>query len=124
MLYCKNCETVIEENFTSPQMESTNNRQTVFVVNRKAVESTNDIQNITFGLKLTRLVKSVMPIMTCFSWYGSPGCCEDLKSLGSKKGLRYLTILSDGDAKIWTRLNEVAPYGKAWRKVRWSAYSY
>ena len=32
-----------EENFTSPRMKSTNNRQTVFVVNRNAVESTNDI---------------------------------------------------------------------------------
>ena len=47
-------------------MESTNNRQATFVVNRKAVESTNDIQNITYGLKLTRVVKSVMPIMACF----------------------------------------------------------
>ena len=60
------CETVIGGNFTSPQMESTNNRQEAFVVNRKAVESTNDIQNTTFGLKLTRVVKSVMPILTCF----------------------------------------------------------
>ena len=66
VLYCKNCETVIGENFTSPQVESTNNKQAAFMVNRKAVESTNDIQNITFGLKLTRVVKSVMQIMTCF----------------------------------------------------------
>ena len=47
-------------------MESTNNRQVAFMVNQKAAESTNDIQNITFGLKLTRVVKSVMPIMACF----------------------------------------------------------
>ena len=66
VLYRKNCETVIGENFTSPQMKSKNNRQAAFVVNRNAVESTNDIQNITFGLELTRVVKSVMPIMTCF----------------------------------------------------------
>ena len=59
----KNCDTVIGESFTSPRMESTNNRQRAFVVNRIAVESTNDIENITFGLKLTRVVKSVMPIM-------------------------------------------------------------
>ena len=63
VLFCKNCETVVGENFTSPRMESTNNRQAEFVVNRKAVESTNDIQNITFSLKLTKVVKSVMPIM-------------------------------------------------------------
>ena len=62
----KNCEIVIGENSTSPRMESINNRQAAFVMNRKAVESTNDIQNITFGLKLTRVIKSVMPIMTCF----------------------------------------------------------
>ena len=43
VLYCKHCETVIGENFTSPRIESTNNRQGAFVVNRKAVESTNDI---------------------------------------------------------------------------------
>ena len=43
VLYCKHCETVIEENFTSPRIESTNNRQGAFVVNRQAVESTNDI---------------------------------------------------------------------------------
>ena len=112
MLYCKNCETVIGENFKSPRMESTNNRQAAFVVNRKAVESTNDIQHVTFGLKLTRVVKSVMPIMTCF-WYGSSGCCKHLESLGSKDGIRYLTLLSDGDAKTWTQLNELAPYGKS-----------
>ena len=29
-----------------------------------------------------------------------------------KNGVSYLTLLSDGDAKTWTRLNEVAPYGK------------
>ena len=40
-------------------MESTNNRQTAFVVNQTVVESTNDIKNITFGSKLTRVVKSV-----------------------------------------------------------------
>ena len=48
VLYCKNCGTVIGENFTSPQMESTNNRQAALVVNQKAVEYTNDIQNITW----------------------------------------------------------------------------
>ena len=63
VLYCKNCDTVIEENFTSSRMESTNSRQATFVVNRKAVESINDIQNITFGLKLTKVMKSVMPLM-------------------------------------------------------------
>ena len=60
VLYCKNSETVIVENFTSPQMESTNNRQAAFVVNRKAVESTNDIQNITFGLKITSPVETAL----------------------------------------------------------------
>ena len=45
VLYCKNCDTVIGENFTSSRMESKNSRQAAFVVNRKAVESTNDIQN-------------------------------------------------------------------------------
>ena len=40
-------------------MESRNNRQVAFVVNGKAVESTNDIQNITFVLKLTKVMKSV-----------------------------------------------------------------
>ena len=44
-------------------MESTNSRQAAFVINRKAVESTNEIQNITFGLKLTKVMKSVMPMM-------------------------------------------------------------
>ena len=63
VLYCKNCDTVIGENFTSPRMESRNSRQAAFVVNRKAVESTNDIQNITFGLKLTKVMKNVMPLM-------------------------------------------------------------
>ena len=48
VLYCKNCDTVIGENFTSSRMESTYSRQAAFVVNRKAVESTNDIQNIWF----------------------------------------------------------------------------
>ena len=33
------------------------------MVNRKAVEFTNDIQNITFGLKLTKVMKSVMRLM-------------------------------------------------------------
>ena len=66
VLYCKNCETVIRDNFTSPRMESTNNRQAAFVGNRKAVESTSDIQNITFGFKLTRIIKSVMLITACF----------------------------------------------------------
>ena len=32
-------------------MESTNSRQAAFVVNRKVEESTNNIQNITFGLE-------------------------------------------------------------------------
>ena len=63
VLYCKNCDTVIEESFTSSRMESTNSRQAAFVVNRIAVESTNDIQNITFGLKLTKVMKSVIPLM-------------------------------------------------------------
>ena len=63
VLFCKNCDTVIGEIFTSSRVESTNNRQAVFVVNRKAVESINDIQNITFGLKLTKVMKSVMPLM-------------------------------------------------------------
>ena len=31
------------------------------MVNQKPVEYTNDIQNITFGLKLTKVMKSVMP---------------------------------------------------------------
>ena len=44
-------------------MESTNSRQAAFVVNRKAVESINDIQNITFGLKLTKVMKNVMTLM-------------------------------------------------------------
>ena len=43
VLYCKNCETVIRENFTSPRMESTNNRKHAFLVKQKAVESTTDI---------------------------------------------------------------------------------
>ena len=63
VLYCKNCDTVIGKNFTSSRMESTNSRQAAFVVNRKAVESINDIQNITFGLKLTKVMKSVMPLL-------------------------------------------------------------
>ena len=63
VLSCKNCDTVIGENFTSSRMESTNSRQAAFVVNRKAAESTNDIQNITFSLKLTKVIKSVMPLM-------------------------------------------------------------
>ena len=44
-------------------MESTNSRQAAFVVNRKAVESTNEIQNITIGLKLTKIMKSIMPLI-------------------------------------------------------------
>ena len=48
---------------SSSRIESTNSRQAAFVVNRKAVESTNDIQNITFGLKLTKVMESVMPLM-------------------------------------------------------------
>ena len=28
-------------------------------------------------------------------------------------GMRYITHLSDGDAKTWTRLNELAPHGKS-----------
>ena len=44
-------------------MESINNRQAAFVVNRKAVESTNDIQNITFGLKFTKVIKNVMTLI-------------------------------------------------------------
>ena len=63
VLYCKNCNTVIGENFTTSWMVSTKSRQAAFVVNRKAVESTNDIQNINFGLKLTKVMKSVMPLM-------------------------------------------------------------
>ena len=47
-------------------MQSTNNRQAAFVVNQKAAESTNDIQNITFGLKVTRVIKSVMAVMRVF----------------------------------------------------------
>ena len=43
VLYCKNGQTVIKENFTSLRMKSANKRQVKFVVNRKAVESTNDI---------------------------------------------------------------------------------
>ena len=66
MLYCKNCDTVIGENFTSSGMESKKSSQAAFVVNRKAAESTNDIQNITFGLKLTKVLKSVMPLMRVF----------------------------------------------------------
>ena len=58
VLFCKNFNTVIGENFTSSRMESINSRQTAFMVNRQAVESTNDIQNITFGLKLTKVMKS------------------------------------------------------------------
>ena len=30
-----------------------------------------------------------------------------------KNNMRYVTFLSDGDAKTWTRLNQVAPYGKS-----------
>ena len=30
-----------------------------------------------------------------------------------KNGMRYVKLLSDGDAKTWTRLSEVAPYGKS-----------
>ena len=90
VLYCKNCETVIREYFTSPRMESTNNRQAVFVVNRKAVESTNNIHNTSFGLKLTRVVKSVMLIMTCFWQYESPGCCKHLESLRSKNRCQFI----------------------------------
>ena len=30
-----------------------------------------------------------------------------------KNGMRYSTLLSDGDAKTWTRFNEVGPYGKS-----------
>ena len=63
VLYCKNCDTIIEVNFTNSRMESTNSSQAAFVVNRKAVEFTNDIQNITFGLKLTKVMKSIMPLM-------------------------------------------------------------
>ena len=29
-----------------------------------------------------------------------------------KNGMRYLTLLSNRDAKTWIRLNEVAPYEK------------
>ena len=61
-------------------MESTNSRQAAFVVNRKAVESTNDIQNITFGLKLTKEMKSVMPLMRVLL-YGSSVYYEHLESL-------------------------------------------
>ena len=63
IVYCKNCDTVIGENFASSRMESTNSRQAAFAVNRKAAESTNDIQNITFGLKLIKVKKSVMTLM-------------------------------------------------------------
>ena len=42
-----------------------------------------------------------------------PDYCEHLESLGSKEWhMRYLTFLSDGDAKTWTRRNKVVPYGK------------
>ena len=54
-------------------MESTNSRLAAFVVNRKAVESTNDIQNMTFGLNLTKVMKSIMPLMSM-----DPDYCEHL----------------------------------------------
>ena len=42
-----------------------------------------------------------------------PNYCEHLVSLDSKEWhMRYLTLLSDGDAKTWTRHNEVVTYGK------------
>ena len=117
---------IIGENFTSPRMESTNSRQAGFVVNREAVESTssnlpersiytNDIQNITFGLELTKVMKTVMPLMrVLLVVYGSLAYCEHLETLGSKECyMRYLTLMSDGDAKTWTRHDEVVPYGKS-----------
>ena len=42
-----------------------------------------------------------------------PDYCGHLESLGSKEWyMRYLTLLSDVDARTWTRYYEVVPYGK------------
>ena len=88
VLYCKNCYTVIGENFTSSRMESTNSRQAAFVMNRKAVESTNDIQNITFSLKLTKVMKSVMPLMRVLLVVWKSRLLWSFKSrLGRKNGI-------------------------------------
>ena len=109
--YCKNCDTFIEENFTSSRMESTNSRQAAFVVNQKAVESTNDIQNITFGLKLTKVMKSVLPLMRVFLVVWKSRLLWTFRVAWSER-MAYLTLLSDGDAKTWTPHNKVVLYGK------------
>ena len=113
VLYCKNCDTVIIENFTSSRMESTNSKQAAFVVNRKAVESTNDIQNTTFGFEAHKSNEECNATNEGASGSMDPDYYEHLESLGSEEWhMRYLILLSDGDAKTWTRHNEVVPYGK------------
>ena len=87
--YCKNCETVIGENFTSPRMESTNNRQAAFVVNRKPIESTNDI-----GLGYAALEKFCVNL--------------NIRPLSSRTFRDHLNVISDEAKKLEKRVLEEA----------------
>lgn len=45
MVYCNLCETVVGNYYTSPKLETKKNKLAAFLVNRKAVDSTNSIGN-------------------------------------------------------------------------------
>ena len=88
-LYCKNCDTVIGENFASPRMESTNNRQGAFVVNQKAIESTNDI-----GLGYAALEKFFINL--------------NVRPLSSRTFRDHLNVISDETKKLENKALEEA----------------
>lgn len=43
VLHCESCESVLSENYSSPRLDTQSNYRAGFVVNRNAVESTNNI---------------------------------------------------------------------------------
>ena len=80
----KNGETVIGKNFTSPRMESTNNRQAAFVVNRKAVESTNDIGLGYAALKKFCVNLNIRPLSSRTIWDHLKVISNEAKKLEKK----------------------------------------
>ena len=94
-------------------MESTNSRQAAFAVNRKCCRNYQWHPEYNFWFEAHKSNEECDATDEGASGSMDPDYWEHLELLGSKEWyMRYLTLLSDGDAKTWTRHNEVVPYEK------------
>ena len=113
VLYCGNCETVIQENFASLRMEFTNNRQNRICGEPNSCRIYQWYTEYNFWFEAAKSSQEPIMRVLLIVWKLRLLWTFRVAWFERMVGMRYLTLLSDADTKTWTRLSEVASYWKS-----------